>query len=101
MEHGGIIDREKLKDALTCSSSPVNHLLEIIELAHSEIISAAECKYRNSCTGTFPAASSEAYLKIRLDYQFILFGNISEPSVLSAPAASRASSNFAFIVGFL
>ena len=92
MEHCSVIDRKKLKDALTCSGSPVNHLLEVIELTCSEIILSTEREHRYRCTRSLPVTSAESYLSISLYRNLILFRNIEEPSVLTLLPCDRSKS---------
>ena len=83
MEHCGVVDRKELEDALACSCSPVHHLLEIIELTHSEVVLCTEREHRNRSAGTLPITAAEAYLDICLNHDLILLRKCREPSVLA------------------
>ena len=54
VRHGGVVDGKNLHEALARGGSPVNHLLEVVEIAHAEIVVAAQGEYGDSHTGTLP-----------------------------------------------
>ena len=92
MEHGSIIDRKKLKNALTCRSRPVYHLLEVVELTYSKVILSTEGEDRNCSTCSLPVTAAETYLQISLYCKLILIRHIEEPSVISILPCNRIES---------
>ena len=83
MEHCGVVDRKELENALSCSGSPVDHLLEIIELTYTEIILGAEGEYRDSCAGALPVTSAELHLEVCLYDKFVSLRGNGKPSVVT------------------
>ena len=92
MEHCSIVDRKELKHALSGRCSPINHLLEIVELTYSEIVCAAEGEHRDRCAGASPVATAETYLKIGLDNELTLLSKVCEPSVVAVLPCDRSQS---------
>ena len=90
VEHCSVVDRKKLENALACRCSPVNHLLEIVELTYSEVILAAEREHRNRCTGTLPVSAAEANLEVSLYNELVLLRKRCEPSVLTVLPSYRS-----------
>ena len=48
---GGVIDGKHLQQTLTCLCRPVNHLLQITEVAYSKAIFRTQGEYRYKCSG--------------------------------------------------
>ena len=94
MEHCGVIDRKELEEALAGRSSPVHHFLKIVEFTHSEIISTAECEYRDGGTRSLPVTAAETYLEVSLHHKGLLGRNLSEPSVFAVFPSYRSKCLF-------
>ncbi|MBR4822069.1 MAG: 4-alpha-glucanotransferase, partial [Bacteroidales bacterium] len=47
VRHRRIVDRQQLQHGLAGHRRPVRHLLQVVELAHSEPVVAPQCEYRN------------------------------------------------------
>ncbi len=54
MGHRGVVDRQNLKELLSCDNSPIDHLLKVEEVAHAEVIITAHREHGNGHTRSAP-----------------------------------------------
>ena len=64
MGHCRVIDGQNLYGFLTGGDCPVNHTLQITEIAYSETFLRAEGEYRNGYPGSFPGRKAEIYVAV-------------------------------------
>ena len=56
---GGVVDGQHLQHSLSRAGHPVDHLLQVAEVAHAETVFGAEREYRYQCAGTTDVVDGE------------------------------------------
>ncbi len=62
MGNGGVVDRQDLEHALFGGCYPVDHFLQVTEVAHAKAFSASEGEHGNQCSGAFHVIDGEESL---------------------------------------
>ena len=71
MRHGSVVDGQNLHRLLIGGNCPVNHALQVAEIAYTEAFLGAQGEYGYGYSGTFPCRKIEAYITVADSQRFV------------------------------
>ena len=71
MRHGSVVDGQNLHRLLIGGNCPVNHALQVAEIAYTETFLGAQGEYGNGYSGTFPCRKVEIYMTVADGQRFV------------------------------
>ena len=71
MRHGSVVDGQNLHRLLIGGNCPVNHALQVAEIAYTEAFLGAQGEYGYGYSGTFPCRKIEVYITVADSQRFV------------------------------